>query len=182
MPCETQPDPLPVTASDLLYLRDTRPQSDTGYHGVYPDKTSGTFHARFFQKRICSGMPTARAAAQTLIRHWKATFGTNWRKVWHLRQTQGWVVWRAPGGWWAEVDACGEGGRVIGRHPEYQWACEAEETPGCRPFPSEQSARRGVVAWAKRQWGNGRRFVIRRAWAPGRSAARQEVLRVSPTC
>lgn len=164
----------PVTAADLAHLADPRPDAPSGYHGVYPDPSGRTFQARFFQKKVCSGRPTPREAAVELVRHWKRAFGSDWRDVWYYRQTAGWVVWRGHGGWWglAAVRAGGERAVLVGRHPLGPWGCVAADTPGSRAFPTEAAARRGVVRWAVREWGTGRRFAVRRTWTPSHSAAR----------
>lgn len=170
----TEPDSphVRVSASDLAHIVDTRPGSTSGYHGVYRLDGKTTFEAHFFQRKICSGQPTPREAAIILVRRWKATFGAHWRDAWYYRQTQGWVVWRDIGGWWGLAEIVGQAVVMIGRHPQFKWACPVAETPGCKPFPTERAARRGMVAWAKRLWGKGRRFVVRRTYCPGRSAAR----------
>lgn len=165
-------DSVRVTDDDLQFLWDGRLESKSNYHGVYEDKTPGTFQARFFQKKICSGRPTPREAAIALVRRWKATFGADWRSAWYYRQTQGWTTLRDAGGWWGCVEIVGEAVVLIGRHPEWKWAAAVQDTPGCKPFPSEAAARKGIVRWAKRLWGRDRRYVVRRTYCAGRNAAR----------
>lgn len=170
------PPELAVSQSDLDVLFDHDPDSESRYHGVYPEKSGWV--AKAFRRRVGPSQGTPREAAIQLVRWWKGRYGDRWREAWHYRQTTGWAAVRVRGGVWAVAEVCGRASVLVGLGADGR-GCEAGSSPGCRPFPDRAAAARGVREWAEREWGEEGRLVVRRTWAAEAGRARTPVPRTA---
>ena len=107
----------PVSRAELRLIADCRPESESGYLCVYRRNTG--YVAKCFKRPVATLRPTAREAAEDVVRWWQRNFGIDWHQFFIARREQGWALFKERYGWRVKVYIFGDsipvGGGAVGR-------------------------------------------------------------------